>query len=75
MKAFALETADSPATVTTVPKPEIGANDVLVAVQAASVNGFDVYQANGYLLSMMEHGSPPLSGGISRASWRRLGPR
>ena len=29
----------------TVPMPEIGEADILVAVRAASVNGFDVYQA------------------------------
>ena len=43
MKAFALESADRPARIIDMPKPETGEADVLVAVKAASVNGFDVY--------------------------------
>jgi NADPH:quinone reductase-like Zn-dependent oxidoreductase len=46
MKAFALHSADRPASLIDLPKPEIGEGDVLVAVRAASVNGFDVYQAS-----------------------------
>ncbi len=55
MKAFALESTDKPAALVTVPKPEVGEADVLVAVRAASVNGFDVYQASG---SLFESGDP-----------------
>jgi len=62
MKAFALEGTDTPAALVTVPKPEVGEADVLVAVRAASVNGFDVYQANGFLLGMMEHTLPTVIG-------------
>ena len=62
MKAFALESTDQPAAVVTVPKPEVGEDDVLVAVRAASVNGFDVYQANGYLFGVMEHALPTVVG-------------
>jgi NADPH2:quinone reductase len=62
MKAFALESADKPAALVTVPKPEVGEADVLVAVRAASVNGFDVYQASGFLLGMMEHALPTVVG-------------
>ncbi len=62
MKAFALESADKPAALVTVPKPEVGEGDVLVAVRAASVNGFDVYQANGFLFGMMEHDLPTVVG-------------
>ncbi len=54
MKAFALESSDRPATIIDIPKPEVGAADALIAVEAASVNGFDVYQAMGYLAGMME---------------------
>ncbi len=62
MKAFALETTDRPASLITVPKPDIGDAGILVAVQAASVNGFDVFQANGYLFGMMEHAMPTVVG-------------
>jgi NADPH:quinone reductase-like Zn-dependent oxidoreductase len=62
MKAFALESSDKPAALVTVPKPEVGEADVLVAVRAASVNGFDVYQANGFLFGMMEHALPTVVG-------------
>ena len=62
MKAFALESSDKPAALVTVPKPEVGEADVLVAVRAASVNGFDVYQANGFLFGVMEHALPTVVG-------------
>jgi NADPH:quinone reductase len=62
MKAFALESADRPAGITTVPRPEIGARDVAVAVRAASLNGFDVFQASGALIGMMEHALPTIIG-------------
>lgn len=62
MKAFALETSDRPASLITVPKPSVDAGDILVAVRAASVNGFDLYQANGYLFAMMEHALPTTVG-------------
>lgn len=62
MKAFALESPDQPASLTQIPKPEIGEGDVLVAVKAASVNGIDVYQASGNLVAMMEHAMPTVVG-------------
>jgi NADPH:quinone reductase len=62
MKAFALESSGKPAALMTVPKPEVGEADILVAVRAASVNGFDVYQASGYLFGMMEHSFPAVVG-------------
>jgi NADPH:quinone reductase len=62
MKAIALQSADRPATLTEVPKPEVGDGDVLVAVRAASVNGFDVYQAGGSLVGMFEHDLPTVIG-------------
>jgi NADPH:quinone reductase len=62
LKAFALESADKPAALVTVPKPEVGEAGVLVAVRAASVNGFDVFQANGFLFGMMEHALPTVVG-------------
>ena len=62
MKAFALESADRPARIIDIPKPETGEADVLVAVKAASVNGIDVYQAMGALAGMMEHAFPTVIG-------------
>ena len=62
MKAFALESPDKPAGVIDVPKPAVGHDDILIAVRAASVNGFDVYQASGYLFAMMEHDFPTVIG-------------
>jgi NADPH2:quinone reductase len=62
MKAYAIEKRDRPARLVTLPEPEVGADDVLVAIRAASVNGFDVMQANGYLIDMMEHRLPTVVG-------------
>jgi NADPH:quinone reductase-like Zn-dependent oxidoreductase len=62
MKAIALEAPDRPAGLVDIPKPEVGETDVLVAVRAASVNGFDVYQASGMLMGMMEHALPTIVG-------------
>jgi NADPH:quinone reductase-like Zn-dependent oxidoreductase len=45
-----------------LPEPEVGASDVLVAIRAASVNGFDVFEANRYLIGMMEHRFPTVIG-------------
>lgn len=62
MKAVALQTADRPAGLIEVPKPELADDAVLVAIRAASVNGFDVFQANGYMVALMEHRFPTIVG-------------
>jgi NADPH:quinone reductase-like Zn-dependent oxidoreductase len=62
LKAVALTTADKPAELVTLPKPEVGLGDVLVAIRDASVNGFDVYQASGRFTDMMEHRFPTVIG-------------
>ena len=62
MKAYAIEGPDKPASIVKVPDPEVGDGDVLVSVRAASVNGFDVFQASGYLVGMMEHRFPAVIG-------------
>lgn len=62
MKAYAIPSPDEPASLMTLPDPEVGPRYVRIAIRAASVNGFDVFQANGYLLAMMEHRFPAVIG-------------
>jgi NADPH:quinone reductase len=62
MKAFALTSADKPATLVDLPDPGVPAGGVRIRVRAASVNGIDVYVANGYLVPMMEHRFPTVVG-------------
>jgi NADPH:quinone reductase-like Zn-dependent oxidoreductase len=62
MKAYALKAADRPAEVTSLPKPEVGETSIRIAVRAASLNAFDVFQANGFLFGVMEHALPTVVG-------------
>jgi NADPH:quinone reductase-like Zn-dependent oxidoreductase len=62
MKAFALTSPDKPASLVELPDPGVSAGAVRVRVRAASVNGFDVFQANGYLFAVMEHQFPTIIG-------------
>ena len=62
MKAYAIEGPDQPASLVNAPDPEVGIKDVLVAIRAASVNGFDAFQATGILTGMMEHRFPTVIG-------------
>ena len=62
MKAFALTSAGTPAALSELPDPELSADGTLVRVVAASVNGFDVYQASGGLIAMMPHDLPTVIG-------------
>jgi NADPH:quinone reductase len=62
MKAFALTSNDQPAELLDLPDPGVPAGSVRVRVRAAGVNGFDVYQANGYLMAMMPHQLPTVIG-------------
>jgi NADPH:quinone reductase len=62
MKAFALISPDQPATIVDLPQPELARDAIGIRVRAASVNGFDVFQAGGQLLGMMEHALPTVVG-------------
>ena len=62
MKAFALTWPDQPAALADVPEPGLAPDAVRIRVRAASVNGFDVYQASGGLFAMIEHALPTVVG-------------
>ena len=62
MKAFALTESNEPAALTDLPDPEVAADGAVIRVHAASVNGFDVYQASGGLMAMMPHDLPTVIG-------------
>jgi NADPH:quinone reductase len=62
VKAFALTGPDRPAGLVDLPVPDLAEDGVRIRVRAASVNGFDVFQANGYLVAMMEHAFPTVIG-------------
>src|SRR4051794_40454302 len=53
MKAFAITARDTQPTVQDLPTPEPAAGEVLVEVEAASVNGFDLSVARGYVWDMI----------------------
>ena len=53
MKAFAITARDTQPAVQDLPNPEPAAGEVLVEVQAASVNGFDLSVAAGYVWDMI----------------------
>jgi NADPH:quinone reductase-like Zn-dependent oxidoreductase len=62
VRAFALDRPDAPAHLIDLPQPTAGEGEVLVGVIAASVNGFDIFEAGGALLGMMEHELPTVIG-------------
>jgi len=62
VKAFALAAPDQPAALIDLPNPEPADDRIVVRVKAASVNGFDIFQAGGYLASMMPHDFPTVVG-------------
>ena len=62
MKAFALTSRDQPAALVDLPDPEVAPDGARIRVHAASVNGFDVYQASGALAAMMPHELPTVVG-------------
>ena len=62
MKAVVTSEQGAKPEVTEVPTPQPGAGEVLVKVQASSVNGFDLSVAGGHVAAMMEHRFPVVLG-------------
>jgi NADPH:quinone reductase-like Zn-dependent oxidoreductase len=62
MKAFALTARDTQPALQDLSQPEPAAGQVLVEVQAASVNGFDLSVAAGYVFDMLPHEFPVVLG-------------
>ena len=62
MQAFAITARDTQPAVQDVPQPEPAPGEVLVEVEAASVNGFDLSVAAGYVWDMIPHEFPVVLG-------------
>jgi NADPH:quinone reductase-like Zn-dependent oxidoreductase len=62
MLALAIAQRGAPAEVTDIAVPAAGPGEVLVAVEAASVNGFDLAVAAGYVWDVMPHTFPVVLG-------------
>jgi NADPH:quinone reductase-like Zn-dependent oxidoreductase len=62
MRAIAIADFAAPPALRDLPTPDPGWGEVLVRVQASSLNGFDVAVAGGGLKGMMEHRFPVVLG-------------
>jgi NADPH:quinone reductase-like Zn-dependent oxidoreductase len=62
MRAVVVAEQGADPTLTEVPTPQPAAGDVLVRVQASSLNGFDLSVAAGHLAGMLEHRYPVVLG-------------
>lgn len=62
MRAIALRDSSSAPELLDIPRPAPGPGQVLVRVEASSLNGFDIAVAAGYLQGMMEHRYPVVLG-------------
>jgi len=62
MRAVVVAEQGASPELTELPTPEPGAGEVLVRVEASSLNGFDTAVAAGYLTGMMEHRYPVVLG-------------
>jgi NADPH:quinone reductase-like Zn-dependent oxidoreductase len=62
MKAFVLESFETPARLSDVDDPNITEDALLVGIRSASVNAFDVATANGALQGIIEHEFPVIVG-------------
>jgi NADPH:quinone reductase-like Zn-dependent oxidoreductase len=62
MQAIVLPEQGAQPTLTELPTPQPAAGEVLVRVQASSVNGFDLSVAGGHVAGMIEHRYPVVLG-------------
>lgn len=62
MRAVVVAEQGADPALTEVPTPRPDAGEVLVRVQASSVNGFDISVAAGHVAGMMEHRYPLVLG-------------
>jgi NADPH:quinone reductase-like Zn-dependent oxidoreductase len=62
VKAFAIEARNTQPTIRELPQPEPADGEVLIALEAASVNGFDLSVAAGYVWDMIPHEFPVVLG-------------
>src|SRR3954453_4268373 len=62
MKAFAVASRNDSPVVHEFPRPQPGPDEGLIAVEAASVSGFDVSVAAGYVWDMLPHEFPVVLG-------------
>jgi NADPH:quinone reductase-like Zn-dependent oxidoreductase len=62
MRALAIRSRGAAPEVEEVPNPGAGGGEVRIAVEAASINGFDLAVAGGYVWEMMPHTFPVVLG-------------
>ncbi|WP_026310898.1 NADP-dependent oxidoreductase [Parafrankia elaeagni] len=62
MRAVVIAEEGAQPTVAELPTPQPAAGEVLVRVQASSINGFDLSVAGGHVAGMMEHRYPLVLG-------------
>lgn len=74
MRAIALAELGAPPTLQDLPMPTPGPGEVLVRVQASSVNGFDLSVAAGRLHGMMEYRFPVVLGKDFAGTVEAVGP-
>src|SRR5688572_4095007 len=74
MRAIVTDDFGAPPTLADLPVPEAGEREVLVRVQASSLNGFDLSVAGGNLRGVMEHRFPVVLGKDFAGTVEALGP-
>src|SRR5947209_129527 len=75
MRAFALTGFDAPAALRELPVPQPGPGEILVRIEAASLNAFDVGVAAGAYREFMEHAFPVIVGKDFAGVVEQLGQR